>query len=100
MAGLEGLVEWVVAAQAATCPDQSNRVRGMGLSRIIEPTRAVSLSYAAREWLKMDRRTLLDSIDDSSLTAHQLSLRKWVFELDEIRRLNPVATADADPESS
>ena len=49
-----------------------------------------SLSQAA-EWLRMDRRALKKRIDDEAIIAVQRSENKWVFDADQILRINPKA---------
>lgn len=64
-----------------------------------EPSKRVSLSYAAQKWFKMDRRTLIRCINTGAVAADTVSANSWRFELDEIRQHNPAAMDDADPET-
>jgi len=50
---------------------------------LVEPTRAVSLTQAAK-WFGQDKRTLRKSIDDGIVKAKQVSNKKWQFELGDI----------------
>ena len=58
-------------------------------------TRKASLTRAAKEWFKMDRRTLIKGIDDGNCAAQQVTPNAWVFDIDEINDVNP--HADCEP---
>ena len=64
---------------------------------IENPTRQVSLSYAARKWFGMDYRTLKRSIEDGRIGAVQVGDRRWTFDLGDVVGRNPELDVDADP---
>ena len=54
-------------------------------------SRPVALGRAAKEWFRMDRRTLADTIESGSIAAKKLSERRWVFDIHEVSAHNPAA---------
>lgn len=62
------------------------------------PTRAVSLTHAAKHWFgNCHLRTLQKEIDSGKIVAIRQSPKRWTFDLDDVIRRNPTTDADADP---
>lgn len=69
-----------------------------------DPTRAVSIAYAAKHWFRCSRATLIGRMKlppvSDGVRAKRYTERSWVFDFPQVVESNRDADADAEPDDA